>query len=138
MLGLDPAWLQLAIGLISTGLTAGFFIYIVRQQNALISKFTPIVSNVFKNMGAKGLDSQEIAKVEGMVAEDMQEGLLNVFPEFELILSWLSPDTLEALKENPATLPILFQRYGPMIPGLLKAIPGLGEKLGQGQAQYDV
>ena len=97
-----------------------------------------VTSKAFGLISSKGIDKQKIDKIEGMVAEDMQEGLLNAFPEFELVLGWLSPETLEALKENPATLPILFQRYGPMIPGLLKSIPGLRDRVGgRTSGQFD-
>lgn len=86
-----------------------------KQMESITEEFKPLVSKVFGMAGAKGADAKAIKGIEQAVADDVSANIGAMFPEVELVLGWLSPDTLEKIKERPEALPILLQRYGPLI-----------------------
>ena len=131
MLSLDPTWLQLIVALASFGFMAYFFRRMEKKTDATIEEFkpmakqlTPIVQNVMSNMGHKSANSKKLKEVEGLLAEDIQNGLLKMYPEFSIILEMISPATMDAIKENPVSLPILAQRYMPLINSLKGRVLG--------------
>lgn len=126
MLDFDPTWLQLLIGLVSMGFMVYVFRRMEKTQNGLIRKFTPVISNVMSNMSKKGHDSDALKETESMLATDMKDGLLKIYPEIQWLLDMVSPATMEKIEENPEILPILIERYGPTFMKL-KSRLGLGE-----------
>jgi len=86
-----------------------------RQMTGLTEEFKPLISKVFGMAGVKSVDAKAVKEIEQMVGEDVSANIGAMFPEVELVLEWLSPETLEKIKERPETLPILLQRYGPLI-----------------------
>jgi len=107
----------------------------LRLAKGMQKQMTSVTSKAFGFLAEKGVDAKKLKQVEGLVTEDVQKGMLTMFPEIEIVLGWLSPDTLEMIKENPAILPILIQRYGPLI-GMFKGRLQ-GAQSGQGEKGFD-
>jgi len=63
-------------------------------------------------MGDKGKQVQQDGALEKMVAKD----ILDQFPEIEIILGLVSPQTAEAIREHPERAMRLLDRYKDIIP----------------------
>jgi len=100
---------------------------IERSIDRIKEEFQPTISKAFGQLGVKGADAKAIKQIEQMVAEDVNANVGTMFPEVELILGWLSPETLERMKEHPESLPILLQRYGPLIAQFAGKLRGQGK-----------
>lgn len=106
----------------------------MRQQNTLMRKFAPVVQNVMSNLGKLSTDKKEVKQIEQAILGDVQENIGQMFPEIDLLtdLGIISPETMEKITANPWTLPILVQRYGPLVKTLMGRM-----KQGQGQQGFD-
>lgn len=142
MFNLDPTWLQLLVALASFGFMAYFFRRMEKKTDATIAEFsplakqfTPVVKNVMSNMGKKSADSRALKETESLIAVDMKEGLLKLYPEIQWLLDMISPATMEKIEENPEVLPVLIERYGPTFMKL-KGRLGLGDGQ-QRQKKFD-
>ena len=131
---IDIALIQLIVSIASACGTLVFIVYMVRQQNALIRGFSPIIKNVMSNLGQLGSDKNQVKDVEKALMDDIGANIGQMFPELDIMssLGIISPDTIEKLTANPWTLPILVQRYGPLVKEIM------GRREGSPTKTYDV
>lgn len=86
---------------------------------------------VKKAMTAMGIKSGEVRQdkaLEQLVATD----IMAQYPEIEIVLGLVSPETADALRENPEQALRMIERYKAFLPALSGKTPG------QQQIQYDL
>lgn len=135
---LDATWIQVVIGLtglVISGILGLLFYQMWSKQKDLFDKFTPIVSNVMKNMRAGRIESKEVKDIEGKISQNIMENIGSIFPEIEIARSFgiIDDELLEMLTSNPQAIPILLQRYG----GVIQMITKKGQGQGQKQTKFD-
>lgn len=131
---MDIPSIQLIVSIVGLFATGGFILFMVRQQNALVGKFSPIIQNVMSSLGKKGSDSKEIQKFEkGMMEDIIDKGL----PELGLLqeLGILSEDRMEWIKSNPQGMMVLMERWLPLAMKLLNMRGGSG--FNKAEKRYD-
>jgi len=136
-MNMDIGLMQLIVSMVSLVFTAGFFLYFIKQQNKLLRSFTPIIRNVMSNLGKASAEQREVKQVEREIIDDIKQNIPNMFPELEVLgsMGLISEETLEKIQNNPQVIPILVQRYAPLIKMFIGAIK---QKQGQGQqARFD-
>jgi len=87
-----------------------------RMINQYIEQFKPIVSKAFGLISEKGVDARKVKQIEQAVTNDIMNAQ---FPEIQMLLQYISPETAEMIKENPQAIPILIQRWLPIIQTLM-------------------
>jgi len=105
-------------------------LYSLWWSKKLGAQLGAVTSKVFGFLGQSGVDKKEIKAIEKLASEDLQTAMMAQYPEIELIIGWLSPPTLERIKENPQALPILAARWMPVAKQLL-SIAGKGQSVQQ-------
>lgn len=108
-------------------------LYSLWFSRRLAAQLTGVTSKVFGFLGQSGVDKKEIKAIESLASEDLQNAMMAQYPEIEMVIGWLSPETLERVKANPQALPILAARWMPVAKQLLSLAGGKRET----QANFD-
>jgi len=87
-----------------------------RMINQYVEQFKPIVSKAFGLISEKGVDARRVKQIEQAVTNDIMNAQ---FPEIQMLLQYISPETAEMIKENPQAIPVLIQRWLPIIQALM-------------------
>jgi len=93
---------------------------IIDKANAAIEVGSEAVKS---GMSAMGQKSGQVRNQKAFDSE-IAGGIVDQYPELEMVLEMLSPDLMDKVRENPAMALNFLQRYGPM----------LGINLGKGGA----
>jgi len=87
-----------------------------RMINQYVEQFKPLVSKAFGLISEKGVEARKVKQIEKAVMDDIMNAQ---FPEIQLLLQYISPETAEMIKENPQAIPILIRRWLPLIQTLM-------------------
>ena len=79
---MDITLISLIIGLVGTCANVYFMYRMFQKTQDLEKKFTPIVSNVFKNLGVKSSSSKKAKEIEKDILNDVMS---KQFPELALL-----------------------------------------------------
>jgi len=113
----------IALILTSFVLIGGYFIF---------RRYKQIIAVAGSIGGEKSVETHAIKKMEKAVAGD----ILAKYPELQMLLEQLSPETAELVKKNPQLAVTLIQRYQPIIE---KYIPMLtGQDKAKKTTEYDL
>ena len=85
---------------------------LVEQVQTIQYEASKAIKTGMSAMGDKGKQVQQDGALEKMVAKD----ILDQFPEIEIILGLVSPQTAEAIREHPERAMRLLDRYKDIIP----------------------
>jgi hypothetical protein len=104
----------------------------MRPWQKMIQKYEPIVERTMSMLGQKSGQVRAVNTAEKMLMNDI---INNEFPELKMILEKLSPETAEYLEQNPHVIPVLLERYLPLLQAITKRI-SQGQNQNQSYAVY--
>lgn len=133
---IEQIWALVGVPLAIFGLLFGI-IQSIRLERKFRT-YQPLIKRAMSIMGSVGkqtqIDQATVEEVEGALHEGVFSMLEQKYPELALLMGYLEqnhPEVLEKLKENPAIIIGLYQKYMPLVNQLI------GKKK-ETRAMYDV
>ena len=99
-------------------------------------KYSEASAAISRGMSAMGMKGAEITK-EKALENAVFSDLLDEYPEIQLGLEILSPDTAAMIEENPAMAAKLLFRWGPLIKEIIPQISGQTGESARKHQQWD-
>lgn len=134
---LEQIWASIGIPLALFGLAFGVFQSIRLERK--FRSYEPVIKRAMSIVGSIGkqtqVDAQTVTEVEDALHEGVFQMLEQKHPEIAILMGYLEenhPTVIEKLKENPAIIIGLYQKYMPLVNQLIG-----GEQKKETQVMYD-